>query len=76
MNMTPAQEENARKNFVEDLKKQKAEIFALKWLFDDIPFIFPDAATSREWKIRIAKLNPQFFTLTCGFRRRRWRKVL
>ena len=54
--MTPQQEEKARSGFIDDLKKQKVETFAMRRLFDVIPFIFPDPKTCSEWKISIAHL--------------------
>jgi hypothetical protein len=56
MKMTSAQEEEARSSLIQDLKKQKIESFAMRRLFDVIPFIFADSRTCSEWKITIAQL--------------------
>lgn len=54
--MTPQQEERARSGFIGDLQKQKVETFAMRRLFDVVPFIFSDSPTCSDWKIKIAQL--------------------
>lgn len=56
MKMTPAQEEKARSLLIDDLKMQKVEAFAMRRIFDIIPFIFADSRTCSECKIKIAQL--------------------
>jgi hypothetical protein len=54
--MTQAQEDNVRELLIDDLKKQKVETFAMRRIFDVIPFIFADTQTCSEWNIKIAQL--------------------
>lgn len=54
--MTSAQEEQTRARLIDDLQKQKVEKFAMRWLFDGVPHIFPDSPTNSDWKIKIAHM--------------------
>ena len=56
MKKTPQQEEIARSGFLADLERQKVETFAMRRLFDVIPFIFADTHTCSDWKIKVAQM--------------------